>query len=52
MNNRVLVTFLLTFFIVAIFLGIASLPKLFNKPIENVNNSVVNENIEKQVTDF
>ena len=52
MNNRVLVTFLLTFFIVAIFLGIAFLPKLFNKPIENVNNSVVNENIEKQVTDF
>ena len=39
-------------FIVAIFLGIAFLPKLFNKPIENVNNSVVNENIEKQVTDF
>ena len=52
MNNRVLVTFLLTFFIVAIFLGIAFLPKLFNKPIENVNKSVVNENIEKQVTDF
>lgn len=52
MNNRVLVTFLLTIFIIAIFLGIVFLPKLFNKSLEGINNFVVNENMENQVTDF
>ena len=40
MNNRVLVTFLLTFFIVGIFLGFAVLAKLFNNAKDNLKISV------------
>ena len=51
MNNRILITALLIFFMVVIFLGIVFLPKSFNKPVvENIyvnatENNVVNENI-------